>query len=806
MNPSASFSGRLLPGLFGVSLAVVAFEILLTRVFSVTMWYHFAFMAVSLAMLGLTAGAIAVFRSPSKYDEEGTYLQLRGNCLAFSWSMVLCFLAQLSVPFRLEASLVSGLGMLLIFTLLTIPFYFAGIVICLCLTRFPERIGALYAADLIGAGCGCGAFLLLIEFLDAPTAIVALASGVAFCSFIFGTRRYRKLGAITILSGLLFLALVATQLSLQAQNRNLWRLIWVRGAEEQTPLAERWNAYSRVAVFGDPEQVRMPLGWGLSPLTPQQPVSQLLLTIDAGASTFMTAYAGQINQIEHLRYDITNMAHSLLQDADVAILGAGGGRDILSAILFDQKRILALEMNADIVDLVYGNFAEFTGDLRSHPKVQLEVSEARSYLTRNKENFDLIQISLIDTWAATAAGAYALSENGLYTQEAWTLLWERLNPGGILSTTRWYFKQLPGEIYRSISLATTVLRNRGIQRPREHLAIVRYLHPELPTGVGTLLVKKTPFKKTEIQELTRAAHDLKFEVALSPWESLDPNLAALTEVADLTDLRSGFPIDVTAPTDNRPFFFNMLKPEDIAKPSHWQQGNMSSNLQAVSLLALLFLVTSILSAVFIFVPLWTTRSRRPQEFNRTHLCFFSCLGFGFMLFEVAALQRFSIYLGHPTLGFSVVLVVLLIGSGVGSLYSSRSDDAAVYASGLRRLLLLPPLLSMTAFAIPWLSIHTQALPLPLRICVAGLLLLPSSFLMGMAFPFGLRLVEDRHSSWKPWYWAANGAASVCGSVLAVFLALAFGIQAVVLLAAAVYAVAALGFWIAGRSPQAASVE
>src|SRR5207247_1928107 len=264
---------------------------------------------------------------------------------------------------------------------------------------------------------------------------------------------------------------------------------------EERPLYEKWNSFSRIRVR--PSPTANPLGWGLSPaFRPARPVRQLILDIDAGAATVLTEFHGNLEEVQHLRYDVTSLAHYLRRGARVLVIGAGGGRDVLAALVFDQTSVVGVEINEEILRAVTETFGDFTGHLERDPRVHFVNDEARSYIARQRERYDIIQASLIDTSAATAAGAFVLTENSIYTADAWKVFLDHLAPGGILTFSWFYFTDLPAEMYRLTSLARAALLERGIRDVRAHVVLVR----QKTTGkrVGTILVSPDPLPADDL--------------------------------------------------------------------------------------------------------------------------------------------------------------------------------------------------------------------------------------------------------------------------------------------------------------------
>ena len=771
-------------GLFLVTLATLTYQLLLTRIFSVTMYYHFAFVAISVTMFGMAVGALIVYLRPGVFLPQRLRRHLALAALGFAVTIVGSFLAHLWLPFRPEVSLPGIASVGLTYALLSVPFVFSGIVVALALTRFPAQIGALYAADLAGAATGCALLGPLLRITDAPTAIVATAAFAAISALLFslsntGVPRQR-LTRVCAATALVLTAFATAHTIAVRRDAPLLRLIWVKGRYEPRPLAERWNPFSRIRVFGDASRPIKPSGWGMSATLPSAlRTRELHLDIDSYAGTELTAFDGDLSKVEHLKYDVTNIAHYLRPSSRVLVVGTGGGRDVLSALAFDQGRVLGVEINPDILDLVHGRFGDFTGHLDRHPRVTFVNDEARSFVERMSDRVDLIQISLIDTWAATASGAFVLTENSLYTVEAWQTFLEHLTPTGLLTVSRWYYADRPGEVYRSAVLAATALRRLGVERPAGHLAIVRArpaAGDDAPDGIGTLLVSPGPFSQSDVNRLEEVAARLQFDIVQSPQTSADETFAAIASGDQLDDLVARYPLNIAAPTDDSPFFFHMLRLRDVFNADLWRdQGIVSFNMKAVGVLGVLLLTVVALTAACIGLPLALTRRRGDLAGAARHLVFFAAIGLGFMLIEISQLQRLAVFLGHPSYSLSVVLFSLLVSSGLGSLSTSSTPDAG--KSAKRRLLWTLAVLVAFGLATPPLARFFAPAPNSARILLSVAILMPIGFFMGMAFPLGMRLAIRRAPHLAPWLWGVNGAASVCASVLAVVIAIGAGISA-----------------------------
>ena len=797
-------------GLFLVTLATIMYEIALTRIFSVTMWYHFAFVAISVAMFGMTVGALVVYLRPSWFPAERLSYGLGLSALLFGVTIVFSLMTLLIVPFAPGASLMGLYSVMFYYVVVAVPFVFSGVCVTLALTRFPRQVPSLYAVDLLGAAAGCVIVLVALDVTDGPTTVVgtALAACVAAAVFSMPTEssRLRAGALVAIIALAAFVAVNSLRIGEQA---SLLRVEWVKGGREPKPLFEKWNSFSRVTVFGDPNQPVAPRGWGQSDTWPaDRRIHQLELLIDANAATVLTEFDGRLEMIDHLKYDVTNMAHWLRRDARVLVVGAGGGRDVLSALAFQQRGVLGVEINGSILDILNGYFGGFTGHLERDPRVRFVNDEARSYIARQHDRFDILQISLIDTWAATGAGAFVLSEHSLYTTEAWELFLDRLTPNGLLSVSRWYFDPRPDETYRVVTLAVTALAKRGITRPRDHMAIVRHATGAdgkvAPLGVATLLISPSPLSSADVDALEAAAKRLHFDVLLSPRHAASPMFDALTSGRDLAPVYAQFPVNITPPTDNSPFFFHTLRLGDIFRGELWHQrlGGSSANVQAVWVLGLLLLTVIGLTVLCIVVPLVLTTERRVLTGSAPLFVFFIGIGLGFMLVEISQMQRLIVFLGHPTYGLSVVLFAMLAASGIGSLLIGRFGDGARATTPLVALIAT---LVVFGAATPMAIRTFAASTTPVRIAVAVALLFPIGLLMGTAFPLGMRAATGRAPALTPWLWGINGATSVCASVVAVAIALHWGIAASFWTGVACYAMATVALWKASPVRETAEV-
>jgi hypothetical protein len=802
-------------GLFAIALATLAYEILLTRIFSVTLYYHFAFVAISVAMFGMTVGAVLVYQARGFFSAARTRTHMALGSLLFGAAGIASFAAHVAIPSFTRVA-AGGFGSLVpTYVVMAIPFVFSGVTVCLALTRYPARVGRLYAADLARAALGGAALVGALKIVDGPTAVILVGLLGAIAAVLFardgGNAGLVRLGAV---AAILFALLAGTNGFLRIEGRTPWlRLFHVRGAPDTPYLYEAWNSFSRVTALELGKSGEIPSGWGLSSALPtKRSGHEMELRIDGAAATRMTAYGGDPNAIEHLKYDIVNTAHFLREDADVLAIGVGGGRDVLSALAFRQRSVVGVEINENVLRAMNDRFGEFTGHLDRDPRVTLVVDEARSWVARQARRFDIIQISLIDTWAATAAGAFVFAENSLYTVEAWKIFLDHLAPNGILTVTRWYFGDRPSEIYRASVLACEALRRMGVDDPRGHILILRKMLKRgragpSPDGVGTILVSPGKFSESDLRSFENVVSVMKYEKVLTPAFAIDDVFPRIVAREGRDAFLAAYPLDLSAPTDDGPFFFHMIRLRDVLDPARrgiLEQGINQIQLSAVTVLATLLAVVTALTLACIIVPLLLTTRKGALRGSAPLFVYFAAIGFGFMLVEVSQMQRLVVFLGHPTYALSVVLFSLLVSSGLGSLAASRIDPAR----GGRRALVLPSGLLLALFlfgvATPRVASLFEGSPTPVRIAIAAAILFGIGLFMGTAFPIGMRLASSRSPELTPWLWGVNGATSVCASVLAMVIALALGISAAFWTGVACYAVATLAMlWVNGKGPAGA---
>lgn len=789
--------------IFLVALVTIATQILIGRILSVMYYYHFAFAGITFAMFGLTAGALKVYRKSDYFSSKRTNQVLAeySSRFALSLSLSVIFHAWLiGVALNNHIEIVAFFLFISSIVLLLRAFTESGVCIALLLTRFPAFTSRLYTFDLAGAALGCIVIILALFVLDPISTLLLMSTTLAILGFVFlsaeassSIKKRVKATAVTLC--IISLIQIATLIGGSPLITLSWAKLEVITGE---PVYQKWNTYSLIAVKSYED--KKPFGWGFGTAQKEQ-IEQKYLDIDWDAGTILTKFDGDLGKIKYLKNDIINIAYHLRSMNDVAVIGIGGGRDILSALSFGVKHVQGIELNPATTHALTHEFSDFVGHLDKRPDVSIATAEARSYLVSNQKTYDFIQISLIDTWAATAAGGLSLSESKLYTTDAWRDFMDRLNERGILSVSRWYDPTLhPGEFQRMAAIAGKLFRTMyPNDNPRAHMLAAYVSRPGASNGIITLILSKSAFTAEEVENFVATCEKLNFQPLLTPQKA-DETIAKLASGNEDQAFLDTLPLDVSASTDDRPFFFFMTRLESFFSNSQTQVSqdstsaknnlNYKNNLGVYTLL-FVFIVTLFASIAYILFPLIIVS--KQQKINITsafpYMMYFGCIGLGFMLIEIAQMQRLMIFLGHPVYGLSVVLFTLLLASGIGS-YLQRSVTRAQKNLWLWPLVLCL-VLSMIGILTPQITDHLKFYDTGVRILATGLITGVMGLFMGMMFPIGVALASVNHETFLPWYWGINGAASVFASVFAVLLSLYYGISFTFWAGVAFYAVCVL---------------
>jgi len=769
--------------------STLMYEITLTRLLSVTCWYYLAFVSVSMAMFGMTAGALAVQLRPAWFSGEQVRVRMAQAAFAMATSMPIVLMIMFAIPLDIAFAAQTIASFLIFCAFIAVPFFFAGVAVCLSLTRASAPIGRVYFADLMGAAAGCFGSLILLNVVDAPSAVLVISalvflSAAAYAEFAGQARLQRHCyiwaGALVMLA------------ALNASTIHGIQPIWSKGKLDPRVdvLYETWNPISRVRVVAPKWEPRF-----VGPEKPPISSEVVYIDIDNDAATGIYRYQGDLKDVDFLRYEVNSMGARLRAGGSAAVIGVGGGRDVMACALFGFHRIVGIEINSSIVNVTARRLQWYSG-FDKIPNFELHNDEGRSYLTRSQEKFDMIQATVVDTWAATAAGAMALTENSLYSLDGWRIFYEHLRPGGVIAFSRWNHKPDFHETTRLFSLAYATLLSEGVRDPETHLAMIRQ------DELATLLTSNQPFSAEDLAKIRSTAQELHYQILYLPGEPL--GMEQLTPVlqshslADLAALRSRAYFDLSPPSDASPYFFSFVRLRAIRgilqiPGVHWEALLPLLHLSIFTLAALILVVLTIVWPT----RRWTRLRQGASPAPAGAILYFIGIGLGFMLAEMGMMQQLSIFLGQPIYSLAVVLAGLILAAGVGSLVSDRLPLASSWSSRAPSLL---SALALVVYALTVLPAIHRAVAGVLwqRVAVSLALVLPCGFLMGFCFPIGMRWATKLGQEANlPWMWALNGAASVLASFIAMAISTETSIRACVLMGAACYALG--GILLSGKT-------
>ena len=784
-------------GLFFITGATLMLEVLNTRLLSVVTWYHLSFFAVSMAMFGMAAGALWVYLRPHRFGAGDAFDNLFLYSVLFAASVIVCHLTVIYTPLDIRDgwTLFGVLKMALITVAVAVPFFFSGVVVTVALTQVKGNSGLIYAVDLIGAAFGSVLCLFLLNSLDITSATFVTVAIALLGVFLFQlARKGRRPFIWTTLSAVVVIGAIGNYATPDG-----FRVFYPKGLPipHGAVSQEYWTIHGQILVSQVVEGG--PAYWGAGEgATEIEGMRSQAIVIDGEAATVLTEWDGDRGNLGWPRFDVTALPYHLRPGSSAAVIGVGGGRDILTALWAGSSHITGIEINDAILRVIKEERREFA-QLANQPNVEFVHDEARSFLTRSEDTYDIIQMSLIDTWAATGAGAFTLSENGLYTVEGWQVFLDQLNPGGLFSVSRWYSPEALSETNRLMSLATMSLLRHGAANPAEHMALLSRYSPPATDAVATLIVSPEPLGEKDIDTIELVAAEYGFTIHHTPRQASDEplirNVLASTDGEQLLAAAQHEFLDFTPPTDSRPYFFNILKPAALlfAGDALEDLGIVAGgNLLATYTLMLLCVLALAGVLLIIVAPLLIAgKPKIPNRVFLSGLAYFACIGTGFMMVQIPLMQRFSVYLGHPVYAVAVLLFSMILAAGAGSFVSDRIR----VGRGSRWTLLIPgaivsllALIYVMAGPLITATIH-QGLLVRCLIVIA-LVSLPA-VPMGMCFPLGLRLFREYSSQCLPWMWGMNGATGVLASVFAVAISMWSGINTSLLVAIACYALLAL---------------
>lgn len=792
----------ILPATFLISASAIGYEILLVRVLSIVQWHHFAYMIISLALLGY--GASGTFIALARRRLEEDVAAAFSICAAAAGlTMLLAFAIGQRVPFNALEIVWDPqqfLHLAAIYLVFFVPFFFAATCIGLALAFFRSEISRIYFVDLSGAAAGA-VLVVGTLFVASPQTVLRLLSGMALLAALAaaaGSAQRSRLAASNVVLLILILALPSAWLELRmSPYKPLRQTLEVMGTQV---LEERSNPLGLLTVV---ESSKVPLRHapGLSLMSPHVPPAQLALFTDGDAMSTITRFDGDFDALGYLGDLTASLPYALLERPSVLVLGAGGGTDVLMALRHDARQVDAVELDPRVIALISSRYADFSGDLYHHQRVQVHAAEARGFMARSSARFDLIQLSAGGSASATAgATSGALSENYVYTVDAFETCLEHLAPGGLLAVTAWVSLP-PRATLKLLAMAAEALRRSGVEEPGRRIAMIRNWN------TATLLISASDFGPQATGTIRRFANERSFDTVWypgmpadeanrfnrlpEPW--LHEGARALVGPA-APEFIERYKFHIAPATDDRPYFSHFFR---------WRAFEEIMGLRArggAGLVEWGYLVlvgtvvqAALAGAVLILLPLAAERHGRSDRGRKRTGAYFFLLGLAFMFIEIAFIQKFILFLGHPVYAVAVVLTGLLLFAGAGSAFAPRLERwtaprrwraidvgvAGIVSLALLYLIFLPAVFGSLI-----------GLPDAARIPIALLLLAPLAFLLGMPLPLGLARTARQMPDFVPWAWGLNGFASVLSAALASLLAIEFGFTAVILLAVVLYVLAA----------------
>ncbi|HEV7929032.1 MAG TPA: SAM-dependent methyltransferase, partial [Nitrosospira sp.] len=689
---------------------VLAYEVLLTRLFSIVLWHHFAYMIISAAMLGYGASGAALTLLKDKVASHVGIAYVTATA-GMAVLMPTAFLLAQQVPFNPLELLWDNTqltGLLAIYLLMMLPFFFGGLGIGLVMWHFADQAGRVYACDILGAGVG-SLGVIVVLFLVPPHKVLAVVTALALLATavaIFEMKMKRKWMGVFL--GLAFLTAVVPSSWLKgvpSTYKDLSQTLNIAGARL---IDERSSPLGQVSVVESP---RIPFRHapGMSLNATDEPPPQLGVFVDGDGPSVLTQFDGNLAPLAYLDQLTSALPYHVLKPSHkpphVLVLGAGPGSDVLQALYHGAAAVDAVELDRNVIDLVEQRFRQFAGDLYRRPEVHVHKAEARGFANTATDRYDLVQVALLDSFGVASAGLYGLSESYLYTVEALQTYLSRLTPRGILAITRW-LSLPPRDALKLFATTVIALEKDGVSNPAARLVMIR------GWKTVTVLVKNSDFTPVEIEAVKEFCRKRSFDVAYYPGMPGDEanryNLLAQPyffegAVALLGAQRQDF-IDrykfyIEPATDDRPYFFRFFKwsaaPELLALRN---QGGLPLLDWSYPLLVATLIQAFVASALLILAPLAVSRVRSALPAAPVAL-YFLAIGLAFMFMEIAFIQKFVLFLAHPLYAVAVVLCAFLVFAAAGSWLTARWQSGKIGRSYLTIVIITMGFISLTYLMI-----------------------------------------------------------------------------------------------------------
>jgi len=789
--------------IFIISACTLAMELVLVRVFAIGHWHHFAHLVISTALLGFgSAGTfVTIFaRSLKKHFHKSLWFFAIGLSLLTPVVFVLAQKVGLD-ELQLIWDKRQIVYLFAYYLLFFVPFFFAAAFIALTFTHYTDRAHRLYFFNMAGSGFGAAAALGLL-YSNRPEDVLLLISLVGCISALLVSF---KLSTKYQIATLILAVSVAVTFSskgpvkLEVQISPNKSLVYYRALPDYELVATRYSPLGRIDCVSASTIRNFP---SLSMTYRGTLPEQMLIITDAEGSSAVSNIT-DISSQTWCDYTTDALSYHLLADPSVCIIGAGGGSDVIKALALKARQVTAVEMNPQIVELMQNDFAAFSSGLYLRDDVNIVVDEARTFLQTTDQKFDIINIAMLDSFTASAAGVYSLNESHLYTIQAVDQMLSTLDSNGILSITR-MLKNPPRDCIKMFATVTETLRNRGISDPRQNIIMIRNW------AAATILVSPSPFTPAQLEQTITFTEKRSFDLVFTPGIKLsDTNkyhvlperfyyeAAQKMLSPDYRRFYDDYLYNITPATDDRPYFFDFFKLKALpalikAMPRNWL---VFSEWGYIVLVATL-LQAVIAGGILILIPLWLAKPLKQVLSKKAPtFIYFLLIGLGYMFLEMAFIQKLTLLIGHPVFAVGVTLSGFLVFSGLGAL--SAGVLVKIFPDNIKSEfiirfavtgIIVVGLIELIIFDLAFGSLI--GMTRPARIVMALLMICPLAFFMGMPFPTALKQIALYRNALVPWAWGINGFASVIAAVLGTVLAISFGFTILSLLALVLYFLAA----------------
>jgi spermidine synthase len=780
---------------FLISAALISYQLLLVKMFSIQYWYHFSYLIISIALLGFGASGTCIFLFKRQLNNRLPFvLFICPLLLVVSIWMNLYLNRLISFnPLMIIWHTQEIVHLLALSLSIFVPFFLGALCIGISFVAASDHIHRIYFANLTGSGLG-SLIVVLFFFHVSPYETMCIISLVALCAALGGcTSRIRQgVVCVAVIALIILYVFLFRFLPLPMSNfKDLPQAENLMGAKKEM---EVFGPLGLVTVLSSPAYHYLP---DLSLQCPYPLPRQKGLFLDGNTVGAINEFSGNVNDIRVMDYRTNSLAYTLLDHPEVLIIGGGSGTEILNARYHEAKGISVVEMNNDIVHLMQGPYGTFSGNVYNPGNTRVLIEDGRGFLQRTQERFDLIHISLLESMGTASAGVYSLNENYLFTTEALTLCLDRLTPGGILSISTW-IKNPPRDTIKLLAMAIEAVKRHGVKAPDQSIVMIRSWQ------TATLLVKNVAFSHNDISAVREFCKNRLFDISYCPgvdeketntFNIMEEDFFYRAAISLLSQEREIFyntyPFYVKPATDDRPFYSHFFKMDML------REYLSSSNRAFIPFLDwgyILVLITAcilfILGMTFILAPvLFALPSRKGLI---SVLVYFGSLGIAYMFLEISILQQFIRYLYDPVFSASIVIGSFLVYSGIGSVIAGKVSP--LKSKHIFWTVLLIGIAGLMFLSFDrWLQQAISGFPMWLRMLSCSALIAPLAIPMGIPFPSGLSTLTAEREALIPWAWSINGFFSVIGSSATVLIAIGYGFKSIIVIAVVIYILSAFTF-------------